>query len=353
MNQTKLYLESAYIEITSQCNLSCPYCYNNSNCNSINNELAFDTIKEIIDILSKKGKHTIVISGGEPFLHPQINDIITYCFEKEVRPNIVSNLTMLDIDKMDDLLNKDVNIQITFDGIDEISQSQTRSKGTFYKNITLMKEAIKLNKLENISVRYNIHKLNYQYLEDFINMINDFNINKVTLSFVKSIGNGKNWPYVFDNRRDVLLINNILIMIESLAKKYESLEISYGKPDESLGCAFYQEGEIPCAPRIDSQGNVFLCQLFDGKENILGNIHNKSLDTIIKCNETCKMLSRINDRKTNRNQECKECPFENFCYGGCPALIYQNNQEMYSNDGQCYLIKYFIKNKLIKEALKK
>lgn len=350
MNCTKLKLSGAYVEITSKCNLKCPYCYNNSSTNNF--ELDFEVIKKIVDELSEKNIHNIAISGGEPFLHKRINEIIDYCIEKKVRPNIISNLSQLSLQDIEKLLKKDVNLQITFDGSDEKTHSLTRGIGIFQKNIDAVEKAIELNKIDSIIIRYNVHKLNYQCIEEFINLMDKYNIKNLLFSFVKGIGRGKNWEYVCDNKKDVLIISDIINSLNKLSEKYPHISLSYGKPDESLGCAFYADGEIECVPRIDYNGRTFLCQLFDGDSNTLGNVRNCSLTKILVSSQTIDMLKRIQNRKVNRNGECLACPIKEYCLGGCPAIIYQNNFELFNNDGQCYLIKYFIKNRLIQEAMK-
>ena len=345
MNSQKLSLDGAYVEITAKCNLHCPYCYNDSCMGKY--ELNVDVIKRIVDELEKRKKYAIAISGGEPFLHPNIDEIIDYCIKKKVRPNIITNLTQLNDSKILDLLQKDIAFQITFDGHCEEIHSLTRGKNVFIKNINFIEKAIQINKLDNITIRYNVHKLNYQYFENFICLMKKYNVKEIYISFIKNIGRCKSLNYVFDNRNDALLINDIIKSFDEISKKYQDIKLNYGNPSESLGCVFYSDETINCVPRIDYKGNTYLCQLFDGDDNILGNVCKNKLEDILASKEADRALNEIHKRKNNRNEECNTCPFKSYCLGGCPALIYQSNSNLLNNDGQCYLIKYFTKNKLI------
>ncbi len=348
MGNINLNLNGAYVEITSKCNLNCPYCYNDSG--SKHYELNCDDVFRIVDELYSKNIFAIAISGGEPFLHSDIKKIIDYCIKKGVRPNIITNLTMLDEKQTIDLLNKNVSFQVTFDGYNEETHSFTRGKNIFKKNIDFIENALLLNKIDNVSIRFNIHKLNYNYLDNFVDLMSKYNIKNISFSFVKKIGRGKSWNYVFDDKRDILLINLVIYKLKELFKKYPEMTLTYGKPEESLGCVFYSDGCVDCVPRVDCNGKVYLCQLFDGNSNILGDINHSSLQEIIVNNQTIEKLNAIRNRKINRNNDCLNCPFSDYCLGGCPAIIFQNNSEFESNDGQCHMIKYFMKNKLIHEV---
>jgi MoaA/NifB/PqqE/SkfB family radical SAM enzyme len=74
-------LEELSLEITQKCNNHCIFCYSESHRNC-NNELSFDKIKEIIDDAVKLGVKRINLSGGEPFLHPNIYEIMNYIKSK-------------------------------------------------------------------------------------------------------------------------------------------------------------------------------------------------------------------------------------------------------------------------------
>lgn len=340
-----LKLSGCYVEITSKCNLSCPYCYNDSNNKGVN--LEFEEITKIIDELYEKKIYAIAISGGEPFLHPQILDIIDYCIKKNVRPNIITNLTLLSKRDFTNLLNKNVAIQITFDGVNNNTHAITRGIDSFKKNIELLKIASELKKTSCLSIRFNITKVNYTQIEDFIIFLNDNNITKVTFSFIKKIGRGNCWDQVFDNGKDLKLLSHIIYLIKELRDKYENMELSFYEPDKGLGCAFYADGPIDCVPRIDANGNVFLCQLFSDVSCCLGNIRNDKISNILASSLSIYLLNRIRERKNNKNLQCLNCSFNSYCLGGCPALIYQNNCNFIDNDGQCLIVKKFLKDKLM------
>ena len=75
------------IELTQQCNLSCPTCYASSSPH--NTEfMAFEKFTATIDGLVEKGKgdaDLIQLSGGEPTLHPRIFDCVEYALTAGIK----------------------------------------------------------------------------------------------------------------------------------------------------------------------------------------------------------------------------------------------------------------------------
>jgi hypothetical protein len=74
------------IDITNACNIQCKYCYHK-------NTPEHRSIPDIMDELSRVDTNIIILSGGEPTLHPQINDIIDTLHGKEVF--VLTNGTMI------------------------------------------------------------------------------------------------------------------------------------------------------------------------------------------------------------------------------------------------------------------
>ncbi|MEW6680924.1 MAG: radical SAM protein [bacterium] len=72
-----------YLGVTSNCNFNCPCCYRVDE-----KEMPKDELFRLIDELCSLGVFQLAIGGGEPFLRPDIFEIIEYCQGK-----IVCNIT--------------------------------------------------------------------------------------------------------------------------------------------------------------------------------------------------------------------------------------------------------------------
>ena len=76
-------LSEISIEILQRCPNRCIYCSSHSNPQATH-LIPFEIIKNVIDDAKNLGCKTVCLSGGEPFLHPQILDIISYIAKQQL-----------------------------------------------------------------------------------------------------------------------------------------------------------------------------------------------------------------------------------------------------------------------------
>jgi len=79
----------SWLEITRRCNLNCDYCYQNNRPDSDKDILQIE--KDIQTLVQLRKADTMFVSGGEPLLHPQIEEIIQTVSSYEVKPVLVTN----------------------------------------------------------------------------------------------------------------------------------------------------------------------------------------------------------------------------------------------------------------------
>lgn len=78
-------LKDLCFEIIKKCPNNCMFC---SSCSSYEEEqiIDYETFKKVIDHLyEKNGIEEISLSGGEPFLHPDLFKMVSYCKNKNIR----------------------------------------------------------------------------------------------------------------------------------------------------------------------------------------------------------------------------------------------------------------------------
>ena len=102
-------------ELTTYCNLNCPFCLNDS---SLSNKefMSLENFKIMVDKI-KKDVELVMLSGGEPLSNPDILDMLDYLIENNIAFRISTNGTLMTDEIMERLLSyPKSSIQFSLDG---------------------------------------------------------------------------------------------------------------------------------------------------------------------------------------------------------------------------------------------
>lgn len=127
-------LKYLFLEITDQCNLSCRHC--GSNCTANNHTyLPLEKIKEVLLQVVKAydaREIMICITGGEPFLHPDVYDIVRFARRNGFSVGITSNGTLIDEETANKIVSSGINtIAVSVDGLADSHDRFRNKKGSF------------------------------------------------------------------------------------------------------------------------------------------------------------------------------------------------------------------------------
>jgi MoaA/NifB/PqqE/SkfB family radical SAM enzyme len=116
----------AHIIPMRRCNLSCAYC---NEYDATSKPVLRQTIFERIDKLASLGTTIITISGGEPLLHPELDDIIGHIRSHGMIAGLITNGYLLTADRVERLNRAGLeHLQISIDNInpDEVSKKSLK-----------------------------------------------------------------------------------------------------------------------------------------------------------------------------------------------------------------------------------
>ena len=144
-------LETLFIEMTAQnCNLRCKNCYINFSDKKAKDFIPVDKIKQTLTQINKDELQYIYLTGAEPMLHPDFNQILRLCLKYS---SVVIHTNALNInDKKARFLRKvedenDSNNEIVFMiSIDHYKESENdllRGRGSFRKAIHALQSLYK------------------------------------------------------------------------------------------------------------------------------------------------------------------------------------------------------------------
>ena len=124
---------------SKNCNLSCKYCYlEKTSVNKDEDFLNLDKIKTALLFAKKEKLNSIYLTGGEPLLHPDFNQILRMCL-KVSNVTILSNGTLINekkarfLRKIDDESNFETIYRISLDSVNEQENDSMRGRGSFRK----------------------------------------------------------------------------------------------------------------------------------------------------------------------------------------------------------------------------
>jgi MoaA/NifB/PqqE/SkfB family radical SAM enzyme len=116
----------AHIVPILRCNLSCAYC---NEYDDYSKPVPIETMKQRVDDLSRLGTTIITISGGEPILHPDLDELISYMRSKRIITGMITNGYLLTADRIQRLNRAGLDhMQISIDNLmpDDVSKKSLK-----------------------------------------------------------------------------------------------------------------------------------------------------------------------------------------------------------------------------------
>lgn len=166
------HVQNVVIKVTRDCNLRCKYCYVADKDKYKNEVMPFEVFKKLIDkivedkVRSGNNNFSIVFHGGEPTLigYDNLNLFLSYAYDMfksnnlNVTIGIQTNTTLLTDNMLQLFKDFDVNIGISFDGVNNSNKNRTSINTDYYVNL--------IKKLDNLGIQYgNITVVNPQNID--------------------------------------------------------------------------------------------------------------------------------------------------------------------------------------------
>lgn len=136
------------LEITKKCNQKCFYCFNDSGYSQSKNELSIEQWKNSLSEISSLNFKSVHITGGEPFLHPNIVEILQHSIGLGLETTILSNGLRIKklAEKNPYLFSQIKTAQISLDSMNpEMHNARRGFKNAFPDAINAITTFLKLN----------------------------------------------------------------------------------------------------------------------------------------------------------------------------------------------------------------
>src|SRR5216683_5311435 len=110
-----------------QCNLACTYC---NEFDDFSKPVPLEEMKKRLDILADMGTSIITISGGEPLMHPDLDEVIRHMRRRGVIAGLITNGFYLNKERIERLNDAGLeHLQISIDNVvpDEVSKKSLKT----------------------------------------------------------------------------------------------------------------------------------------------------------------------------------------------------------------------------------
>ena len=116
----------AHIIPIRRCNLACKYC---NEFDDFSKPIPLETMKRRIDDLARLGTSVVTLSGGEPLLHPELDQIIAHLQAYSIIAGMITNGYLLTADRIKRLNRAGLDhLQISIDNVmpDDVSKKSLK-----------------------------------------------------------------------------------------------------------------------------------------------------------------------------------------------------------------------------------
>ena len=110
-----------------QCNLACTYC---NEYDDFSKPVPLEEMKKRLDLLADMGTSIITISGGEPLMHPELDEVIRHMRRRGMIAGLITNGFYLNRERIERLNDAGLeHLQISIDNVapDEVSKKSLKT----------------------------------------------------------------------------------------------------------------------------------------------------------------------------------------------------------------------------------
>lgn len=178
-----------------RCNLTCKHCYATSADRDFEGELSTPEIYAVMDDLKAFGVPVLILSGGEPMMHPDIFDIAARGKREGFYVGLSTNGTLIDENNVRRIAELDLDyVGISIDGTREVHDRFRRRAGAFdeaLRGVRLCREAG-----IRVGLRFTLTRDNHGDLPALVDLMREEDVDKFYLSHLNYAGRGNR------NRKD-------------------------------------------------------------------------------------------------------------------------------------------------------
>jgi len=323
-------LATAYLHVTNICNLNCIGCYSFDRTRNCKDKLTLENVKHIIDELASNGVEMLTISGGEPLLRKDLEEILQYAkIESGIETiNLITNGTIYDENRLL-IINKYIDsLAVSIDGYSYDNPHFIRDEGTFPQVIDFV---VKVRNLGMpVAILPTLHRKNIEAIGEYMKLSQQLG---VPISFSLLTCSGELEDYIPTEENLNYLANYFMDYMKEGVVPLQDYTYLEAKKSCGAGSSIIS---------ITADGYVYPCHMMHDTDTVMGNIFESPLEQIMSNATKVPPVEEV--------EYCKECELRNVCGGGCKARALLINGSWSQPDPYCGLNRSFYKKYLEERA---
>ncbi len=346
-------LNTFYLYLSNSCNLACRHCWITPH--FIDGQpdpgdiIDFGHLQDAIEEAKPLGLGRVKLTGGEPLLHPEFQEIVRHITDKDLSLFMETNGTLITRELAHFLKNESSmqHICISIDGKDSTSHDSFRGVEGAFQGATQGLDHLVAAGYDNVQVIMSVHQLNREEIEAVVRLAVSLGAASVKFNPVLKSGRGAKMGgysktldfhermalsrYIYEDLTDKLLSDGITIDL-----------MLYNPPAlSSIKEIFYNKGNTGACGVLNilgilGSGEIALCGI--GRhipELTYGQLGKHSIRDIWLDHPTILQLRKDLLDVNNYPGICRECKLAKLCRTGCVANNYLASKKLVSTDVLC------------------
>lgn len=338
-----------------RCNLTCKHCYSVSADKDFTGELSTKEVFHVMDDLKAFGVPVLILSGGEPLLHPDIVTIAQRAKAMGFYLSLSSNGTLINETNIEALAKVGFDyVGISLDGTSVTHDRFRRCQGAFEKALQGIRWCQSYG--IKVGIRFTLTQDNVHELPQMLQLVADENIDKFYLSHLNYAGRGNNHRQndvhhqMTRQALDCLLVNNWQTLQAGKHREivtgnndadgvYLLWWVKQHFPDKvaHLQAKLTQWGGNSSGvniANIDNLGHVHPDSFW--WHYSLGQVRERPFSAI--WNDTTEpLMAGLKQRPRPLKGRCGQCHYQAICGGNTRTRAYQLTGDPWAADPACYL----------------
>ncbi|MEI6205738.1 MAG: radical SAM protein [Desulfuromonadales bacterium] len=329
------------LSITGACNLLCNHCWVRAGEASSHTHVPLRLLRRIVEEFAAIGGDGIRITGGEPLCHPHFLDLLQFSCSLGFKTVVLQTNAMLLSDvHVATLLELDFSglmIQISLDGVTSQTHDTVRGYGAHAGALQGIMKLVQHGLGQRISIFFTEMRHNLWQIPEVLDFADKAGIGSVSTGSMVMCGRASETS---------LLAPPLSEQYLSLLERYDSdsrFRELYGRIGTVAALQWRSGGSVRqgcCTfvenPYLTPSGRLYPCLLCHSDEFSVTGVFEKGL--VAAFTEGIPLWSsilRISCSRAEAIPECRDCPWKQFCAGGCMGRAWGSHGNFLAADDRC------------------